>query len=145
VMLPTVQVQRPANGTPVTTLTPELSAVGSIDGHVDPSSLKYDYQIYDAGGAKVVDSGLVGGSYVVPAGTPQWGKVYLWTVQASDGVDYSLNPVWYQLTTQVTAATGHVEPLAERRARVRPVDRQLHDLVHGRGRGHGRTGPVNRA
>ncbi|TML21197.1 MAG: DNRLRE domain-containing protein, partial [Actinobacteria bacterium] len=101
VMLPTVQVQRPANGTPVTTLTPELSAIGSIDGHLDMSGAKFDYQIYDAGGAKVIDSGLVGNSYVVPAGKFQWGKTYLWTVQASDGTDYSINPVWYQLTTQV--------------------------------------------
>ena len=99
-LLPQVLAQTPANGTAVPTLTPQLSA----DGSIDPNSVRspqYDYQVVDANGALVVDSGLVGGAYTVPAGKLRWGQTYYWMVQASDGVNFSPNPVWYQLTVQV--------------------------------------------
>jgi RHS repeat-associated protein len=99
-VLPQVIVQSPANGYAASTLIPQLSAYGSVD----PSrgvSVRYDYQIYDAGGAKVADSGLVAGVYSVPAGTLRWGQTYYWEVQAYDGTNYSPSPPWYQLTIAV--------------------------------------------
>jgi RHS repeat-associated protein len=99
-ILPQVVSQAPANGTPVNTLTPLLSAVGTMD-YSKTSPVKFDFQVFNSAGVKVADSGLVNGAYTVPAGKLQWGQTYFWAVQASDGTNYSANPAWYQFTAAV--------------------------------------------
>jgi hypothetical protein len=99
-MLPQVLTQNPANGYATTTLTPVLSAEATVDSNLGANP-QFDYQIFDASGVKVADSGLVSGIYAVPSGKLQWGHAYFWAVQAFDGTNYSPNPVWYQLQTQV--------------------------------------------
>ena len=99
--LPYVYSQDPPNGAAPGTLTPLLSAQAT--GYIsDPADLKYVYQIYTSDGVQALNSGLVAsGGYRVPAGTLQWGKLYSWTVQAYDGLNYSPNPNWYSLNTAV--------------------------------------------
>ncbi|MDT4991097.1 MAG: large repetitive protein, partial [Actinoplanes sp.] len=105
--LPTVLTQNPANGAAAGTLTPTLSAIGDV-GRGVINDAKFRYQIYNANGTKVADSGVVTAQYTVPAGKLQWGQIYSWSVQAYDGTNYSINPKWFQLNTQVPqpAVTG---------------------------------------
>jgi large repetitive protein len=104
-MLPEVIGQVPANGSATTTLTPLLSAEGTMDPGVQPPNPlggpQFQYQVFSSGGVKVADSGIVNGAYQVPAGKLAWGQTYVWEVQAYDGTNYTPNVVWYQLTTQV--------------------------------------------
>ncbi len=102
-LLPSISYQYPANGASQGTLTPVLSAEGSIDPNEEPAqTLKYDFQITDASGNKLADSGLTTASeWTVPTGKLSWGKSYYWTVQAYDGTNYSLNNTWNSLTTTV--------------------------------------------
>jgi large repetitive protein len=99
-LFPQVLTQNPPNGALAGSLTPQLSAEGTIDLNLG-LNVQFDYQVYDANGTKVADSGLVPGAYSVPAGKLRWGQTYYWSVQASDGTNYSPNPQWYQLSTQV--------------------------------------------
>ena len=98
--LPQVLVQRPTNGAAVQTLTPLLTAEATVDPSLGVAP-QYRYQVFTAGGAQVVDSGVVSGSYLVPAGKLQWGQTYFWTVLGFDGTNYTASPTWYQLSTQV--------------------------------------------
>jgi RHS repeat-associated protein len=102
-LLPSISYQYPGNGASAGTLTPILSAEGSIDPNEEPAqSLKYDFQITDASGTKLADSGAIAASdWTVPAGKLAWGKSYYWTVQAYDGTNYSVNNAWNSLTTTV--------------------------------------------
>jgi hypothetical protein len=108
VLLPTVFSQFPEDGFQAGTLTPQLSASGGVDV-ADTGKLKFDFQVDDASGTKVADSGLVSGGaaqnggavWAVPSGKLKWGKSYYWTVQAYDGTNYSPGPVWNSLTVQV--------------------------------------------
>jgi RHS repeat-associated protein len=111
VFLPQVSEQGPANGYAAQTLTPQLT----VEGHVDPNlgvKAKFDFQIDNASGTKIADSGLLtssilGGSgfglaaWTVPAGDLQWGQSYYWTVQAYDGTNYSPGAVWNALEVEV--------------------------------------------
>ena len=115
VVLPQVSQQAPANGYAAGTLTPQLT----VKGHIDPNlgvKTKFDFQIVNASGTKIADSGLVtsgslygGGfglaSWTVPAGDLKWGQSYYWTVQAYDGTNYSPGPVWNALEIQVPQPT----------------------------------------
>jgi large repetitive protein len=103
--LPEITSQDPPNGANSATLTPVLSAHGEMDDNLVSSNPvrggpQFEYQVFTSGGAPVADSGIVNGPYQVPAGKLRWGQTYLWEVQAFDGAAFSLNPVWYQLTTQ---------------------------------------------
>jgi len=101
VLLPQILSSAPASGSTTTTLTPQLTAVGSVDKDYT-STVKYEFQVYDSEGAKVADSGLITtGSYTVPAGDMAWGKTYQWAVYSYDGTNYSAGPNWQSLTTQV--------------------------------------------
>ncbi|WP_414169926.1 LamG-like jellyroll fold domain-containing protein [Streptoverticillium reticulum] len=98
---PFVVSTTPANNAAVNSLTPQLTAVAQWDTALT-TSVKYDFQVYDTGGTKLADSGLItGNSYNVPAGKLKWGQSYYWGVQAYDGTNYSAGPNWQQLTTQV--------------------------------------------
>ena len=100
-LLPQVVASTPANNSPVTTLTPQLTATGQDDPNLT-TTLKYDFQVYNTSGTKVADSGLITADYYnVPAGDLTWGQSYDWEVQAYDGTNYSAGPNWQQLTTQV--------------------------------------------
>ncbi|MFF4161007.1 LamG-like jellyroll fold domain-containing protein [Streptomyces sp. NPDC001678] len=100
-LLPQVLSTSPANNAPVNTLTPQLTAVGSLDTHLG-TRLKYDFQVYDTDGNKLADSGLTTTDYFnVPAGKLKWGKSYYWEVQSYDGTNYSAGPNWQLMTTQV--------------------------------------------
>jgi RHS repeat-associated protein len=99
-LLPALLTQNPSNGAQVGTLTPTLSAEGTVDGNLGVTT-KFDYQVFDAAGVKLADSGLVTGAYAVPAGKLRWGQTYSWTVQVFDGTNYSPNPQWFQFTAQV--------------------------------------------
>jgi RHS repeat-associated protein len=108
VLLPRVLSQSPANGYIAGTLTPQLTAAGSVDV-ADAGKLKFDFQVANASGTKVADSGLVSGgggnngsaAWTVPSGDLTWGQDYYWTVQAYDGTNYSPGPVWNALPIQV--------------------------------------------
>lgn len=100
--LPMVLSQSPANGAQVSTLTPTLSAIGNVDsltgGGSDP---QFRFQVANTNGTLIADSGVVAGSWVVPAGKLDWGQTYSWTVQAYDGTNYSVDTQYYQLSVQV--------------------------------------------
>lgn len=105
-LLPVISSQFPNNGAGEPTLTPTLAATGNEDGNLgaNPNNpgVKFDFQVVDASGNKVVDSGLIRPTnYAVPAGKLAWNKSYYWTVQAYDGTNYSINPVWNSFTTTV--------------------------------------------
>ena len=81
-------------------------------GDLDESlagKLKFDFQVTNASGTKVADSGLVSGgsgqygsaAWTVPSGDLTWGQDYYWTVQAYDGTNYSPGAVWNALQIQV--------------------------------------------
>jgi hypothetical protein len=108
-LLPQIIATTPANNQATNTLTPLLSATGWIDPNIGTVA-KYDFQVYDTSGNKLVDSGLVTTSskgqtsvatYTVPAGKLKWGQTYYWEVQSYDGTNYSAGPNWQALTTQV--------------------------------------------
>ncbi|MDJ0383208.1 LamG-like jellyroll fold domain-containing protein [Streptomyces sp. G-G2] len=100
-LLPQILSTSPPNNSPVQTLTPQLSANGTVDNNVSVTP-KFDFQIYDTSGNKLADSGLITNSYYdVPAGKLKWGQAYYWEVQSNDGTNYSAGPNWQQLTTQV--------------------------------------------
>jgi RHS repeat-associated protein len=108
-VLPQVTMQSPPNGYTAQTLTPRLAATGSKDPNLT-AALKLEFQVYDTGGTKVVDSGLLTASntagaqsavYTVPAAKLKWNQTYYWLAQAYDGTNYSPNVVWQTLTTQV--------------------------------------------
>ncbi|MFB9831444.1 LamG-like jellyroll fold domain-containing protein [Actinoallomurus acaciae] len=100
-VLPQVYAQNPPNGSSAGTLTPQLSATGAIDPNLAVNP-KFDFQIYDTGGTKVADSGLLTkGLWTVPAGKLKWGQTYYWEVQSYDGTNYSSGTVWNSLTTLV--------------------------------------------
>lgn len=104
-LLPAIAAQYPGNNTQAPTLSPVLAAIGSIDPNVTLNTgayIKYDFQVADTGGNKLADSGLISvDNWTVPTGKLSWGKSYYWTVQAYDGTNYSINPVWNALTTNV--------------------------------------------
>jgi large repetitive protein len=101
-VLPVISSQYPNNGDPQTTLTPVLSASGSQDPNIYPGTVKFDFQVANSSGTVLTDSGLTTSSYyTVPSGKLVWGEDYYWTVQAYDGTNYSLDPVWNSFTTQV--------------------------------------------
>lgn len=96
---PQIYQQYPRSGAVAYTRTPEFSAIGLSPAG---STLKYDFQVYDDSGTKVVDSGLVTTqNWTAPAGKLAWGSTYYWTVQAYDGTDYSAAPPWSSVTVQV--------------------------------------------
>lgn len=96
---PQIKQQYPLNNASADTTTPELSAAATDDS---TTALKYDFQVYNSAGTKVVDSGLVtSGDWTVPAGKLTWGQTYYWTVQAYDGSLYSPAPAWEALTVDV--------------------------------------------
>src|SRR6185437_5462492 len=75
---------------------------------ITSAPVRFDFQVADASGNKIVDSGLVSipgapgsANYTVPAGKLAWNKSYYWTVQAYDGTNYSINAVWNAFTTTV--------------------------------------------
>jgi hypothetical protein len=92
------------------TLTPTLQASGGIDCTLS-ATVKFDFQIFNTAGTKIVDSGAIAGpvagacsgavAWTVPAGDLKWGTQYYWTVQAFDGTNYSPGPVWYSMNVQV--------------------------------------------
>lgn len=102
-LLPSISYQWPGNGAREGTLTPVLSAEGTIDPNEMPAqTTKYDFQVTDASGTKLADSGAITASeWTVPSGKLAWGKSYYWTVQAYDGTNYSLNNSWNSLTITV--------------------------------------------
>jgi hypothetical protein len=108
VLLPRVLSQSPADGDIVGTLTPQLTVAGSVDV-ADVGKLKFDFQVTNASGTKVADSGLVSGgggnngsaAWTIPSGDLAWGQGYYWTVQAYDGTNYSPGAVWNALQVQV--------------------------------------------
>ncbi|MFF3911464.1 LamG-like jellyroll fold domain-containing protein [Streptomyces sp. NPDC001848] len=100
-MLPEIVSSSPPNNAPVQTLTPQLSATGQIDPNLAVNP-KYDFQVYDTSGNKIVDSGTITANYYnVPAGKLTWGKTYYWFVECTDGTNWSSGPNWQAMTTQV--------------------------------------------
>ncbi|HUN34614.1 MAG TPA: LamG-like jellyroll fold domain-containing protein [Trebonia sp.] len=109
-LLPAVVSQQPADQTVENTLTPTLSAVGSIDATLG-KTVELDFQVYNTSGTKIVDSGAVKNvegatnigeaSYTVPSGDLTWDTQYYWTVQAYDGTNYSPGPVFNSMSVQV--------------------------------------------
>ncbi|MBI3687533.1 MAG: discoidin domain-containing protein, partial [Actinobacteria bacterium] len=103
-MLPVVDSQYPANGAVTHTRTPEFTSHGQIDPAkaAAGTTVKYDFQVYDASGTKTADSGLVtSGGWTVPSGKLIWGKTYYWSVQTYDGLNYSTNASWNSISVQV--------------------------------------------
>jgi large repetitive protein len=105
-LIPQLLSQGPANGAVVTTLTPQLSALGTIDpgpiGSTSPPTMKYLFSVFDPAGSPVVNSGLVtSGGWNVPANKLRWGQTYYWQVQVTDGTNYSPNPQAFALTVAV--------------------------------------------
>jgi RHS repeat-associated protein len=111
-LLPHVTTQTPADGTVATTLMPRLTVYGQIDPGLGRKP-QFDFQVDNASGTKVADSGLITStnpapaapfgpaSWTVPAGKLHWGQSYYWTVQAFDGLNFSPGPVWHSLSLQV--------------------------------------------
>lgn len=107
-LLPSVSGQYPADQTVSNTVTPTLSASGKADYYRSNPEPEFDFQVYNAAGTKVADSGLVKAqsdpgyaSWTVPSGDLSWGESYYWTVQAYDGTNYSTGPVWNTISIQV--------------------------------------------
>lgn len=98
---PQVYQQYPNNNATAYTTTPELTAwSGGANSQADTTT-KYEFQVYDNSGTKLVDSGLLAtGDYTVPAGKLKWGQSYSWTVQSYDAGLYS-GATWYALNIQV--------------------------------------------
>lgn len=100
---PQLYEQFPADNAVVGTTTPELTAWAGGANSTSGSSNQYLFQVYDAAGTKVADSGLVStGDWTVPAGKLAWGKSYSWEVQAYDSTTNLYSPADpYELTVQV--------------------------------------------
>jgi RHS repeat-associated protein len=90
---PQIDQESPETGDNLTSLRPELLAVGHDPDAFPAASVQYLFRVYDASGASLASSGLQSaGSWVVPAGLLKWGTTYRWTVQAYDGYVYSTPP-----------------------------------------------------
>lgn len=100
---PQLYEQFPADNAVVGTTTPELTAWAGGANSTSGSSNQYLFQVYDATGTKVADSGLVStGDWTVPAGKLAWGKSYSWQVQAYDSTTNLYSPADpYELSVQV--------------------------------------------
>ncbi|MGW0575453.1 LamG-like jellyroll fold domain-containing protein [Streptomyces sp. NPDC002920] len=100
---PQLYEQFPADNAVVGTTTPELTAWAGGANSTSGSANKYLFQVFDAAGTKVADSGLVStGDWTVPAGKLAWGKSYSWTVQAYDATTALYSPADpYQISIQV--------------------------------------------
>ncbi|WKX09791.1 LamG-like jellyroll fold domain-containing protein [Streptomyces sp. NL15-2K] len=100
---PQLYEQFPADNAVVGTTTPELTAWAGGANSTSGSSNQYLFQVYDAAGTKVADSGLVStGDWTVPAGKLAWGKNYSWQVQAYDSTTNLYSPADpYELSVQV--------------------------------------------
>lgn len=98
---PQVYQQYPNNNADAYTTTPELTAWSGGANSQANTTTKYDFQIVDNTGTKVVDSGLLAtGDWTVPAGKLTWGQTYEWTVQSYDAGLYSA-ATWYALSVEV--------------------------------------------
>ncbi|MFJ8136846.1 LamG-like jellyroll fold domain-containing protein [Streptomyces sp. NPDC096013] len=100
---PQLYEQFPADNAVVGTTTPELTAWAGGANSTSGSANKYQFKVYDANNALVVDSGLVStGDWTVPAGKLAWGKNYTWEVQAYDATTALYSPADpYELSVQV--------------------------------------------
>ena len=100
---PQINSMFPPDNTNVTTLTPELLAIGADPDSWPNPSLEYDFIVDDSAGAQVATSGSIASNdWTVPASAGlSWGQTYSWTVQAYDGEDYSPDPQPDFFTTTV--------------------------------------------
>ncbi|MFF8944220.1 LamG-like jellyroll fold domain-containing protein [Streptomyces sp. NPDC014864] len=100
---PQLYEQFPQDNAVVGTTQPELTAWAGGANSTSGSNNQYLFQVYDASGAKVADSGLVAtGDWTVPAGKLAWGKSYTWTVKAYDSATNLYSPADpYTLSVQV--------------------------------------------
>ncbi|WP_316743236.1 LamG-like jellyroll fold domain-containing protein [Streptomyces sp. MK7] len=82
---PQLYEQFPSDNAVEYTTTPELTAWAGGANSSSGSGNQYRFQVFDAAGTKVADSGLVStGDWTVPGGKLAWGKDYSWYVQAYD-------------------------------------------------------------
>ncbi|MFF8592679.1 LamG-like jellyroll fold domain-containing protein [Streptomyces sp. NPDC015220] len=100
---PQLYEQFPQDNAVVGTTQPELTAWAGGANSSGGGSNQYQFQVYDAAGAKVADSGLIAtGDWTVPAGKLAWGKSYTWEVQAYDATTKMYSPADpYALSVQV--------------------------------------------
>ncbi|MFD9393174.1 LamG-like jellyroll fold domain-containing protein [Streptomyces sp. NPDC060000] len=100
---PQLYEQFPADNAVVGTTTPEFTAWAGGANSTSGSTNKYLFQVFDAAGTKVADSGLVAtGDWTVPAGKLAWGKNYSWSVQAYDATTALYSPADpYEISIQV--------------------------------------------
>jgi YD repeat-containing protein len=91
---PRIDRQYPPHGYQAPTLTPEL-LVAATDPDNGPEPLKYRFVVTEKpalGEPPLVQSAWsVSGTYQIPAGTLEWGKIYYWATAISDG---SAAPIW---------------------------------------------------
>jgi RHS repeat-associated protein len=100
---PQVDSMSPLDGTPVSTLTPQLTATGHDPDNYPNSSVSYHFAVFPStGGASIADSGSTyqsSGMWSVPAGKLAWGKTYQWTVDVFDGYTTETTRTYNTFTT----------------------------------------------
>jgi large repetitive protein len=105
--IPQVEALYPPHGYGSPTLTPEL-IVAASDLDRSPKPLTYRFQVFASDGVTVVaDSGttpVASHSWVVPPGSLEWGKTYVWGAVAFDGAAVSAPYPAHILVTQVPQA-----------------------------------------
>ena len=96
--VPAQAAATPADGSVVTTLTPQFNAPTVTDAEGDP--VQYQFRIASGSDGKagaVISSGWLNASqlpWTAPAGALQDGGAYSWVVLTSDGVDTNYEPSW---------------------------------------------------
>ncbi|MDF3301636.1 LamG-like jellyroll fold domain-containing protein [Streptomyces tropicalis] len=100
---PQLYEQFPQDNAVVGTTQPELTAWAGGANSSGGGNNQYQFQVFDASGAKVADSGLIAtGDWTVPAGKLAWGKSYTWSVRAYDATTNLYSPADpYALSVQV--------------------------------------------
>ncbi|MEU6642708.1 DNRLRE domain-containing protein [Saccharomonospora sp. NPDC046836] len=108
---PVVGSMSPPSNFNSTTLRPTLALTGRDRDTYPGTGLQYKFKICDEKGANCTETGWQSSPrWVVPAGTLQWSKTYVWYGQVSDGQATSLWTLGAYLSTRVPqpAITSHL-------------------------------------